>query len=188
LFYTTLELKPEKLASSTSEIFLGIQIQCAQCHDHPFDKWKQKDFWGYAAFFARLQRPTGQQRVAFQVVEGTAGEVKLPDSDEVVPPKFLDGKELPADSGIARRVQLADWMTSPDNPYFARAAVNHAWSLLFGYGLVDPVDRAILDRDPHERRHDALRHRAHIGERIHGPPTVVAFVRQPTPAHDHEAS
>jgi hypothetical protein len=140
LYYTSLELKPEKLAASTSEIFLGVQIQCAQCHDHPFDKWKQNDFWGYAAFFARLQRPAAGQRGLFQVVEGTAGEVKLPDSDEVVPPKFLDGKELSADSGIARRVQLADWITSPDNPYFARATVNRAWSILFGYGLVDPVD------------------------------------------------
>ncbi|MBT6156945.1 MAG: DUF1553 domain-containing protein [Planctomycetaceae bacterium] len=140
LYYTTLELKPEKLAASTSEIFLGVQIQCAQCHDHPFDKWKQKDFWGYAAFFARLQQPAAQQRAAFRVVEGTAGEVKLPDSDEVVPPKFLDAKEIAADSGIARRVQLADWITSPENPYFARATVNRAWSMLFGYGLVDPVD------------------------------------------------
>ena len=140
LYYTALELKPEKLAASTSSIFLGMQIQCAQCHNHPFDKWTQKDFWGYAAFFARLQRPTGRQRVTFQVVDASKGEVKLPESDEVVPPRFLDGKALPADSGLSRRIQLADWITAPGNPYFARAAVNRAWSLLFGYGLVDPVD------------------------------------------------
>lgn len=141
LYYTTLELKPEKLAASTSEIFLGVQIQCAQCHDHPFDKWKQQDFWGYAAFFARIQQPTNpQQRVAFQVVEGTTGEVKLPETDEVVLPKFLNETDVVADSGLTRRVQLANWMTSGKNPYFARATVNRIWAMLFGYGLVDPDD------------------------------------------------
>lgn len=140
LYYTALELKPEELAASTSRIFLGVQIQCAQCHDHPFDKWTQQDFWGYAAFFAQLQRPTGQQQFAGQVVDTNTGEVTLPESDEVVPPRFLDGKSLPDDSGLSRRVQLADWLVSAENPYFARATVNRAWALLFGYGLVDPVD------------------------------------------------
>ncbi len=76
LYYTALELRPEQFAASTSRIFLGVQIQCAQCHDHPFDHWKQEDFWNYAAFFARLQRP-----FALQFVETRTGEVKLPDSD-----------------------------------------------------------------------------------------------------------
>ncbi len=80
LYYTSLELAPEKLAGSTARIFLGLQIECAQCHDHPFDQWKQKDFWGYAAFFARLRQPDtnnpacGLQR--WSICD--EGEVKLP--------------------------------------------------------------------------------------------------------------
>ena len=94
LFFTALQLKPEELAASTSRVFLGTQIQCAQCHDHPFDHWKQEDFWGYAAFFARLQLPPAAtaSRV-FRSRMPNQGEVKLPDSDDVIAPRFLGGDE-----------------------------------------------------------------------------------------------
>ncbi len=138
LFYTALELKPEDVAASTSRIFLGTQIQCAQCHDHPFDHWKRKDFWGYAAFFARLQRPARGN--ATQVAEAATGEVKLPDSDEVVPPQFLGGDLSGDEADATRRQRLAAWLTSADNAYFARATVNRVWALLFGRGIVEPVD------------------------------------------------
>lgn len=138
LFYSTLEFKPEELAASTSRIFLGVQIQCAQCHDHPFDHWKQKDFWGYAAFFARLQRPSDRMANSVVVSEAASGEVKLPETEEIVPPKYLGGE--PASDDGSRRLQLAIWLASRDNPYFARAAVNRVWALLFGRGLVNPVD------------------------------------------------
>ena len=78
LFYTSLELKPEKLAASTSRIFLGLQIQCAECHDHPFDHWKQKDFWGYAAFFAQL-RGGDQPMASARIADAASGEVTLPE-------------------------------------------------------------------------------------------------------------
>ena len=139
LFYTALQLKPEELAASTSRIFLGTQIQCAQCHDHPFDHWTRKDFWGYAAFFARLQQPQQRQQVAFQVNDADTGEVKFPDTDEIVRPLFLDG-DVSADEENSRRERLAAWLVSADNPYFARATVNRVWGLLFGRGIVDPVD------------------------------------------------
>jgi hypothetical protein len=140
LFYTSLELKPEELAANTSRIFLGVQIQCAQCHNHPFDHWKKQDFWGYAAFFARLQQPPAQQQIAFQVVDTDKGEVKLPGSDEPVLPQFLGG-QLSTDEGAKnRRARLAAWLTSADNPYFARATVNRVWGQLFGRGLVHPID------------------------------------------------
>jgi hypothetical protein len=136
LFYSSLEVKPEELASSTSRIMLGVQIGCAQCHDHPFStRWKQKDFWGLAAFFAQV---SGQRGTA-SVMDVNSGEVKLPKTDQVVPPQFPGEKE-PAESGAVRRRQLAQWVTAPDNPYFARATVNRVWSMLFGAGLVDPVD------------------------------------------------
>lgn len=139
LFYTALQLKPEELAASTSRIFLGTQIQCAQCHDHPFDHWTRRDFWGYAAFFARLQQPAQNQQVAFQVNDAESGEVEFPDTDEVVPPRFLGG-DVSADDEQSRRQRLAAWLVSAENPYFARATVNRVWALLFGRGIVDPVD------------------------------------------------
>src|SRR5262245_62177375 len=141
LYYTSLELKAEELAASTSKIFLGVQIACAQCHNHPFDVWTQKDFWGYAAFFARLQRPPqAQQQFAAAVADAPQGEVTLPNTETVVAPQFL-GSDRPAEpTSATRRQQLAEWMTSKENPYFARAAVNRVWALLFGYGLVNPID------------------------------------------------
>ena len=140
LFYTSLQLKPEDLAASTSRIFLGTQIQCAQCHDHPFDHWTRKDFWGYAAFFARLQQPTGNQQVAFQVNDTNSGEVKIPETDETVPPLFLGGETSADVEESNRRQRLAAWLTSSDNPYFAKATVNRVWAMLFGHGFVNPVD------------------------------------------------
>jgi hypothetical protein len=141
LFYTALELKPEELAANTARIFLGVQIQCAQCHDHPFDHWKQTDFWGYAAFFAQLDRnenQPGMMNVA--LFDNNEGEVKLPDTDEVVLPKYPEGARASADEGGFRRQQLSIWMASRDNPYLARALVNRVWSNLFGRGIVEPVD------------------------------------------------
>lgn len=146
LYYTSLELAPEKLASSTARIFLGLQIECAECHDHPFDKWKQHDFWGYASFFAQMRRPEGNTPgMQNQLVDLEVGEVKIPNSEVVVPPKFPSGGAPSADELGSRRMKLAVWMASRDNPYLARAAVNRVWSIMFGRGLVEPVD----DLGPH---------------------------------------
>ncbi len=147
LYYTSLELKPEKLAASTSRIFLGLQIECAQCHAHPFDHWKQEDFWGYAAFFAQLDQSQAMNNPGAQVslIDLPDGEVTLPDTQTVVPPKYLDGAADTADQRGSRRVQLAIWMASRDNPYLAQATVNRVWSQMFGRGLVEPVD----DLGPH---------------------------------------
>jgi Protein of unknown function (DUF1549)/Protein of unknown function (DUF1553) len=142
LFYTALELKPEKLAASTSRAFLGIQIQCAECHNHPFDKWTKRDFWGYAAFFARVsQQQGGRAMMANSYVrDRETGDVTLPNSREVVPARFLLGSVAKDTSNRTRRMLLAEWMTSPSNHYFARAAVNRVWAQLFGRGIVDPPD------------------------------------------------
>ncbi|WP_254513599.1 DUF1549 domain-containing protein [Anatilimnocola floriformis] len=146
LYYTSLELAPEKLASSTARIFLGLQIECAECHDHPFDKWKQRDFWGYASFFAQLQRPDANAPgMQARLVDIDRGDVKIPNSEEIVLPKFPSGGAPGAEELGTRRMKLAVWMASRDNPYLARAAVNRAWSVLFGRGLVEPVD----DIGPH---------------------------------------
>ena len=147
LYYNSLDLQPEKLAASTSRIFLGLQIECAECHDHPFDHWTRNDFWGYAAFFARLDRSGAMAGPGGQVnlVDLPEGEVTLPDTETVIAPKYPNGDQASEDDGGTRRQQLAIWMASRDNPYLPRAAVNRVWSQMFGRGLVEPVD----DIGPH---------------------------------------
>ncbi|MFV1967022.1 MAG: DUF1549 and DUF1553 domain-containing protein [Pirellulaceae bacterium] len=146
VFFTALDLSPEKLAASTARIFLGLQIECAQCHQHPYDDWAQEDFWGYAAFFARLgQDDTMMRPGKIRLLDLDSGEVTLPNTATVVDPKYPGGPKAQARDGGTRRVQLAIWMASRDNPYLARAAVNRVWALLFGRGLVDPID----DLGPH---------------------------------------
>src|SRR5690606_27050806 len=114
LFYTTFDLKPEELAAHTSRVFLGVQLQCAQCHDHPFAHWKQTDFWGYAAFFAQLERNDRQTGglMSEALLDKNQGEVRLPDSGEVMLPKYLEGAWADPDEGGYRRQQLSIWMAS----------------------------------------------------------------------------
>jgi hypothetical protein len=150
LYYQANDLSPEKLAGSAAELFLGVQLHCAQCHDHPFAEWSQRDFWGLAAFFARVQardqNRMGMMDARFRLVDAKEGEVRLPDSNEVVPPKFPKGEAAEDSDRQTRRVQLAVWMTSSENPFFARAAVNWAWAHLFGRGLVDSLDEAVASQ------------------------------------------
>jgi hypothetical protein len=142
LYFRANDLAPEKMAASAAELFLGVRLQCAQCHDHPFANWKQRDFWGVAAFFARIQAPNDNQmmRNPYRLIDASRGEVKLPDSDETVAPKFLGGDIAEDDRWQSRRVQFTTWMASRENRWFARAAVNWTWTELFGQGLVDSLD------------------------------------------------
>lgn len=144
LFYSALKLDADKLAARTSRVFLGIRLECAQCHDHPFEPWTQQDFWSYAAFFAQISRPKGElERVStvMQVRDVDRGDVMLPESDTIVAPRVLGESGPPEEAqSVARRQQLARWLTSGDNPYFARATVNRVWAQLLGRGIVDPVD------------------------------------------------
>jgi hypothetical protein len=134
VYYYALGVKPEELAASSSQVFLGVQIRCAQCHDHPFTHWKENDFWGLAAFFGRLQAGASGLR------DLRSGEVRHPKTNAVVPPELPGDTEVEAAPNETRREWLARWITSPENPYFARAVVNRVWAQLFGRGLVDPVD------------------------------------------------
>jgi hypothetical protein len=144
LFYSALKLDADQLAGRTARVFLGMRLDCAQCHDDPFEPWTQKDFWSFAAFFARISRPQAALEsvsTVMQVRDIDRGEVKMPGGDGPIMPKFLDGSTLDeSPQAAARREQLARWLASPENPYFARAAVNRVWAHLFGRGIVDPVD------------------------------------------------
>jgi hypothetical protein len=140
-FFQANEFKAENLAASTSRLFLGVQLQCAQCHNHPFAKWKREQFWEYAAFFAGVQVPTrGGPRTPAPAVDPDKRDIKIPELETTVQAKYLDGTEPKWKPDIPTRVTLADWVTSPENPYFARARVNRIWGHLFGLGLVEPVD------------------------------------------------
>jgi hypothetical protein len=152
-FYTAKEGKPENLAAATARVFLGVRLECAQCHDHPFARWRRDQFWGLAAFYGGVERPSGG------ALRETLGrrELLVPNSDRAVPATFLDDREPEWQYKKSPRVTLAAWLTRPDNPFFARAIVNRLWSLVFGIGLVDPVDD-FHDKNPpsHPELLDAL--------------------------------
>ncbi len=141
-FYLAKETKPENLAAATSRMFLGIRLECAQCHDHPFDEWTQQDFWGYATFFAALERQQpGRNSLLGQLRELFARRtLKIPETTQEVEAKYLGGATPTIPSGTSARIALADWVTSSENVYFSRAAVNRLWGHFFGVGLVDQVD------------------------------------------------
>jgi len=161
-------------AGAISKIFLGVQIQCAQCHNHPYEKWTQDDFNGFAAFFSKTQArrerldaakfPKALQKKGnnmsmrekmekaqkvrkmkrrFQVTEMAGGGRRfrrMMGNSSKAKPKFL-GAESPSVANFAKlRPVLADWVTSSDNPYFAKAAVNRIWSHLMGRGIIHPLD------------------------------------------------
>ena len=111
----------------------------AQCHNHPFDRWTQQDFWGYAAFFARVEQ-RARNAAAMRLVDTDSGEVRLPGSETIVGPRYPGGVDTTGNETGTRRQQLAIWMVSGDNPYLARATVNLVWAQLFGRGLVEPLD------------------------------------------------
>ncbi|MGD9722600.1 MAG: DUF1549 domain-containing protein [Pirellulales bacterium] len=125
----------------TAQLFLGLRIQCARCHHHPFEKWSQQDYYGFAAFFSRLQRKPGAQvseeRVVFSRGAATATN---PKTQQAVPPTGLGAQPAVLTPDDDPRVALVDWMTAPDNPFFARALVNRYWKHFFSRGLVDPED------------------------------------------------
>jgi len=147
-FYLAKEGKPENLAAATARMFLGIRLECAQCHNHPTAHWKQEQFWSYAAFFAGLQRQ-GNQNIFANLREVQARrELAIPNTETIVQACFLDGKEPDWQGRSGPRAVLADWMTSRDNPYFAKAAVNRMWAHFFGIGLVDPVDDLDVENPP----------------------------------------
>ncbi|MGE3314809.1 MAG: DUF1549 and DUF1553 domain-containing protein [Planctomycetaceae bacterium] len=138
-YFAAKDAKPENLAASATRLFLGVRLECAQCHDHPFGHWTQKQFWNQAAFFAGLER---QGKGVFSPIIESRGlrEIPVMQTSTSAPPLFLDGKppELAVDK--SPRTAFAEWLTSVENTQFAKATVNRVWGQLLGLGLVDPVD------------------------------------------------
>jgi hypothetical protein len=124
-----------------AQLFLGVRIQCARCHHHPFEKWSRKDYYGLAAFFSRVGRKDGlspdEQRIFHQ--RGAAGS-KDPKTGAALKPTGLGGDPMDLSPDEDPRLALADWLTKPGNPFFARTLVNRYWKHFFGRGIVDPED------------------------------------------------
>src|SRR4051812_39575751 len=137
--------EPDEITTMVSQLFLGVRLDCARCHHHPFEVWSQDDFYSLAAYFARLGHKgqgvsppiSGGEEVIFTKPTGT---VKHPVSGKELPPRPLFGKAADVTADRDPREVLADWVTSQDNPYFAKVIVNRVWADLMGRGIVDPVD------------------------------------------------
>jgi hypothetical protein len=146
--YYRIARDPQSLAETTVQLFFGIRMQCAKCHNHPFERWTQDDYYSTAAFFARVRQkndptepmPTPVVRGGEIVYVDRAGEVTQPRTGKVMAPKFMGGPVADVPPGKDRREALADWVTRADNPFFAKSIVNRIWYHLNGRGIVDPVD------------------------------------------------
>jgi hypothetical protein len=134
-----------EIASSVSQLFLGVRLECAKCHHHPFEVWSQDDFYGFAAFFSRIGHKgqglsppiSGGEEMIFSVPSGRLLHGR---TGVAVEPRPLAGENLTIPEDQDPRVILAQWVTAPENPYFAKVMASRVWAELMGQGLVDPVD------------------------------------------------
>ncbi len=147
--YTASErLTPMKTAEDIAQVFLGTRIQCAQCHNHPFDRWTMDDYYGFAAFFAGVNLKRGVEgREVIVTNNNNANTVPHPIDNRRMKPKFLGG-DLPEVDGKDPRKALASWMTSPENAAFSQTMANMIWAHFFGRGIVDPVDDVRISNPP----------------------------------------
>ncbi len=139
--------QPDAFVDDTAQVFLGMRLQCAKCHHHPFEKWSQDDYYSFAAFFGRIGRKSaspGQRNNAQDreevIFAAKTGSVTNPKTGQTMTPKGLGTETLNVPAGLDPRQKLVDWMADPANPYFAKAVVNRYWSHFFGRGVVEPMD------------------------------------------------
>ena len=128
-----------KTAENTAQVFMGMRIQCAQCHNHPFDRWTMNDYYSFAAFFPQVGRKQGEDPRETIIFDKGDGEVRHLVGNKVMQPKFLGG-DVPEVKDHTRREVLAKWIASPENPYFARNLANIVWAHFMGKGIIEPVD------------------------------------------------
>ena len=131
---------PDTYAVNVSQTLLGVRLECAKCHNHPFERWSQDDFWGFTAFFSRIRQKEVYAANEMSIYLKQEGQVLHPKTDQPVKPKFLDGPLVEEEPDKDVRKELAGWITDPKNPWFARTAVNRIWKHYMGRGIVEPVD------------------------------------------------
>ncbi|BDS07876.1 surface protein [Oceaniferula spumae] len=140
------ELETLKLTENVAQVFMGTRIQCAQCHNHPFDRWTMDDYYSFAAFFAQVKRKKAEDPRE-QIIYDGSGQMQHPLTKQNSVPKFLGG-EIPDTNDKSRRELVANWLTTPENPWFARNVSNIIWSHFFGIGIVEPVDDMRISNPP----------------------------------------
>ncbi|MCA9058997.1 MAG: DUF1549 domain-containing protein [Planctomycetaceae bacterium] len=145
-YYQT-ETETLKVSENVAQVFMGMRIQCAQCHNHPFDRWTMDDYYGFAAFFAQIGRKRGEDPRETIIFNSGGGEVKHLVDGRNMPPKFLGGA-TPDLAGRDRREVLAEWLASPENPYFATNLANIVWAHFFGQGIIEQVDDVRVSNPP----------------------------------------
>lgn len=132
--------EPNDATETTAQLFLGIRIQCAKCHNHPFERWTQDNYYGIAAAFARVGRKAIPQTTDEMIYATSSGDVKQPRTGQTMKVHLLLKGDVDVPVEQDRREVFADWLTAPDNPFFAKATVNRIWGHLMGRGIVEPVD------------------------------------------------
>lgn len=138
--YYRISRDPENSVETTAQLFLGVRIQCAKCHNHPFERWTQDDYYGFAAFFSRVKQKKGTLPDDEVIYTAQSGDVRQPRTGQVMKPKALGGPVLDDEKVADRRARLASWLTGAENPFFAKSLVNRVWYHLMGRGIVEPVD------------------------------------------------
>ena len=136
-----------KLMENTAQIFMGMRIQCAQCHNHPFDRWTMDDYYSFANFFSQIGRKGSEDNREQIIYNRGSGGVRHPVGNRDMPPKFLGG-EAPDTAGKDRREVLAKWLASDENPFFAKNMANIVWGHFMGVGIVEPVDDVRISNPP----------------------------------------
>lgn len=149
-FYQANEGKPEALGSAVSRLFLGMKLECAQCHDHPFAPYTKDQFWQFAAFFAELNPLTGPRPGFVGPIQPQSDRntIAIPSTDRKVSATFFDGKNPNWSLEKGPREELSDWLVSAKNPYFAKNMANRMWAHFFGIGILDPVDEPGENNQP----------------------------------------
>ena len=140
--------KPKAFASDFSQLFLGIQIQCAECHNHPFDRWTMDDYYGFVSFFTGITRKPGAEPREFYIFNNRSAAPSRHKVDGRPMIATVLGGEGPAAANLDSRVALARWLTSPQNDLFARNIANRTWARFFHRGLVEPVDDLRISNPP----------------------------------------
>ncbi len=146
--YFTMHKETVDLTETTSQTFLGFSITCARCHNHPLEKWTQDDYYGMANLFSRVKFKNGRRGNDTEVISAAFGDVIHPRVGAPVNPQPLDGEPIALNADVDRRDYLAEWLTSPDNPYFTKSIVNRVWKNFMGRGLVEPEDDLRLTNPP----------------------------------------
>jgi hypothetical protein len=155
--YYVMHKDPVDLTETTAQAFMGMPLMCAHCHNHPLEKWTQRDYYQMANLFSRVRLKNGDRAGEVLVLASDEGNINLPRLGLPLPPRPLDGQEMALDDPADRRQILADWLTAPGNPFFAKALVNRVWRNFMGRGIVESEDDLRLTNPPsNQELFDAL--------------------------------